>query len=169
MEYIEIGKAVNTHGLKGELKIESWSDFDEIRYQKGNTVYLHKDQEYIPSNVYSVSVHKVYSVVSFEGYEDINLIEQYKGYTVCMSKEERHPLPEGEYYADELNGFAVVDEDGKVLGTLVDVEGTSGAQNNFRVQTPEKRQFLVPNVPEFIKSIDTEEKRITIHVEEGLL
>ena len=40
MEYIEIGKIVNTHGLKGELKIESWSSFDEIRYAKGNTVFL---------------------------------------------------------------------------------------------------------------------------------
>ena len=43
MEYIEIGKIVNTHGLKGELKIESWSSFDEIRYAKGNTVFLKID------------------------------------------------------------------------------------------------------------------------------
>ena len=48
MEYIEIGKIVNTHGLKGELKIESWSSFDEIRYAKGNTVFLKIDNKYVP-------------------------------------------------------------------------------------------------------------------------
>ena len=45
MTYIEIGKAINTHGLKGELKIESWSDFDEIRYTPGNKIYIGRNDE----------------------------------------------------------------------------------------------------------------------------
>lgn len=169
MEYIEIGKAINTHGLKGELKIESWSDFDSLRYQKGKTVYLLKDGTYTPFKVHSFRVHKGYSLVSFEGYEDINRIESWKGSIVCMDEKERTPLPEGEFYVDELNGFEVIDEEGNHIGLVVDVEGTSGAQNNLRIETGDHRRFLMPNVPAFVKAIDREAKQIHVHMDRGLL
>ena len=57
MDFIEIGKIVNTHGLKGELKIESWSSFDDIRYEKGNIVYLNIHDEYVPFTVATYREH----------------------------------------------------------------------------------------------------------------
>ncbi len=51
MAYICIGKIINTHGIKGEVKIESYSDFDEERYTKGKQVYIHVDEKYLPLTI----------------------------------------------------------------------------------------------------------------------
>ena len=78
MAYIRIGKVVNTHGLKGELKISSESDFDDIRYKKGNTVYLRTEEGYVPFEVATFRLHKGFPLVSFKDFQDINLVEKFK-------------------------------------------------------------------------------------------
>ncbi|MCR5230954.1 MAG: ribosome maturation factor RimM [Solobacterium sp.] len=169
MEYIEIGKAVNTHGLKGELKIESWSDFDEIRYEAGNTVYIEYKDELIPMKVKTYRSHKGFALVSFEDYQDINLVEKFKGCILLVNAEDRPDLEEGEYYFDELIGFRAVDEEGNPIGEVIDVEETAGAQNNLRVRRDDGTTVLIPNVPAFVTEINDEEGIITVHVIEGLL
>lgn len=169
MEYIEIGKVVNTHGLKGELRIESWSDFDEVRYRKGNTVYLETEEGYLPFQVQSFRIHKGSPLVVFRGYGDINLVEKYKGCVVCIDANDRHELPEGEYYADELIGLRAVDEDGREVGEVTAVEETRGAQKNLRIRMPEGKEFLLPDIPAFVKEVDPENGVIRIHMDEGLL
>ncbi len=169
MGFIEIGKAVNTHGLKGELKIESWSDFDDIRYTPGNTVYLEKGQEMIAATVKSFRVHKGYSLVSFAEFKDINEAEPFKNCVVYVDENDRQELPEGEFYFDELIGMEVRDEEGNRIGEVISVEETSGAQDNLRVEREGKPDALIPNVPAFIKNVDQEANVITVHVIEGLL
>jgi len=169
MEYIEIGRAVNTHGIRGELKIESWSDFDEIRYTPGNTVYLEKGEEMVPLTVKSFRVHKGYSLVSFEELPDINAAEPYKGCIVYVDDDDRQELEEGEYYFDELIGLKARDEEGNPIGEVIAVEETSGAQDNLRVKREDGREVLIPNVPAFVKDVDLDQGTITIHVIEGLL
>jgi len=169
MEYIQIGTIVNTHGLRGELKIRSSSDFDEIRYRPGSTVYIYCSGSYLRCQVAAFRVHQEFSLVSFEGLEDINLVEKYKGCPVCIEKDARHQLPEGEYYMDELVGLEAKDEDGNLIGTVTAVEETNGAQNNLRVRRDDGRDVLIPNIPEFVRGISIENGIITIHVEEGLL
>ncbi len=169
MEYIAIGKIVNTHGLKGELKIESWSDFDEVRYAAGSTVYIDYQGELIPVHPVSYRVHKGYALVAFEGLQDINLVEKYKTCEMLIADSDRQDLPEGEYYVDELIGMTVNDEEGNLIGTVIDVEETRGAQNNLRVEREGMKDALIPYVPEFITDIDDENGVITVHVIEGLL
>ena len=169
MAYIEIGKAVNTHGLKGELKIESWSDFDEIRYTPGNTVWLEKDGDMNAVTVKSFRVHKGYSLVAFEELKDINEAEPYKNCIVYVDENDRQELPEGEYYFDELTGMEVKDEEGTLVGEVISVEETNGAQDNLRVKWAGKPDALIPNIPAFVKDVNPEENTITIHVIEGLL
>ena len=169
MEFITIGRAINTHGLKGELKIESWSDFDELRYRKGNTVYLLQNDTYTPFIVATFRTHKGYSLVSFEDYQDINRIESFKGSLVCIRREDQQALPEGEFYRSQLIGLRVYDETGTLIGTVVSVEETSGAQNNLRVEREGMKDALIPNIPVFVKQVDLSSGRIVIHAEEGLL
>lgn len=169
MAYIEIGKAINTHGLKGELKIDSWSDFDEVRYTPGNTVYLEKDGEAVPFTVKSYRPHKGFALVAFKELGDINAAEPYKGSIVLIDEKDRPDLPEGEYYFDELIGLMVEDEDGRHIGEVIAVEETNGAQDNLRVKRENNSDVLIPYVDEFIVKIDPEVKVITVHVIEGLL
>lgn len=169
MEYIEIGRIINTHGLKGEMKIESWSDFDEIRYQKGKTVYILQNDEYLPFKVRSFRVHKGFPLVMLEGIPDINSAEQYKNCVICMNADDRHKLPAGEFYADELIGMKAEDEEGRNIGEVIAVEETRGAQKNLRIRMADGKEFLLPDIPYFVIHVDTENRIIRIHMDEGLL
>ena len=169
MDYICIGTVINTHGIKGEVKIRSCSDFDEERYEKGNTVYLKTKDGYIPFVTASFRVHKGYSLVSFKGYEDINLIEKYKGCNVYMDSNDQQKLPEGEYYMSQMIGLDAMDESGTKIGIVTAVEETNGAQNNLRIQKNDGTSILLPNVPAFVKKVDLEHKTITVMLIEGML
>lgn len=169
MEYIQIGMIANTHGLKGELKIISFSDFDDLRYRKGNTVYIYSQGEYLPFVVETHREHKGFSLVSFGGYQDINAIEQYKGCAIFVNKDDREELPEGEYYIDELIGYTVEDESHSFLGEVINVEETNGAQNNLRIKMADGKEVLIPYVDAFVIEVNDKNKVITVEVIEGLL
>ena len=168
-EMICIGKIINTHGLKGEVKIRSYSDFDAERYAKGNTVYIQSEGEYLPFVTATFRMHKGYPLVSFLNYQDINLIEKYRDCSVFIDRNTRKPLKKGEYYRDELVGLKAVDEDDQEIGEVTAVEETFGAQNNLRISRKGDNDVLVPYIPEFIRKVDLDQRRIVIHVEEGLL
>ena len=166
MEYILIGKVVNTFGIKGELKIESYTDFVSERFKKGSKVYL--GEEHLPFTVLNCRSHKGYLLVSFVDHEDINLVEKYKTCNVYKAKEDIHKLKEGEYYFSELKDLDVYVENEKVGKVLRVEEGVT--HNNLRIRKDEDgKEYLVPFLPVFYEKVDLEEKRIDIVKMEGLL
>lgn len=169
MEYIRIGTIINTHGIRGEVKIKSCSDFDEERYAENATVYIHTGGKYMPFTVKSYRVHKGFPLVSFRECRDINDVEQYKTCGIFVKDEDRKPLTDGRHYVDDLIGMVVKDEDGIVIGEVKDMEDTRGAQRNMRVKREGQKDALIPYVPAFIKDVDDENRTITVHVIEGLL
>lgn len=169
MEYICIGKIVNTFGIRGELKIQSFSDFDDLRYRKGNTVYVLYEGQYIPFEVASFRIHKGFSMVAFKDRLNINLVEKYKDCEVYINETERTPLKEGEYYRDELEGLEVCTEEGMHVGSVVSVEETFGANNNLRILKDDGKEVLVPYVKAFIREVRIDEGKIIINNMEGLL
>lgn len=168
-DYICIGKILTTHGLKGEVKIESYSDFDQERYRKGNTVYIESEGEYIPFQTATFRIHKGYPLVSFADHQDINRIEKYKNCRIYIDRRTRKPLKNGEYYRDEITGLKAYDEADHYIGIVDAVEETAGAQNNLRIAREGRADALIPYIPEFIKKVDLNEGKIIIHTEEGLL
>lgn len=168
MKYIRIGKIINTHGIKGEAKIYSYSDFDEERYQKGNCVYFKVNEEMIPFTVKTYRVHKGFPLVSFDELKDINAVEKYKNCELFIDNDMRSDLDEG-YYYDELEGLKAFDEEGKYLGVTIGIEETNGAQDNLRIEMDDGKQFLVPYIDEFIKEVNLDENKIIIAMQEGLL
>ena len=169
MEFIRIGKIINTHGIKGELKIQSYSDFDAQRYKSGNTVYIHYENTYLPFIVKTFRKHKGNSLVSFEEHQNINDVEKYKNSYIFITKKDRTPLAKGKFYRDELIGLTALSLDENPLGKVIAVEETKGAQNNLRIQLDDGKEFLVPYIPEFIKNVDIVQGTITIAMQEGLL
>lgn len=169
MKYIRIGKIINTHGIKGELKIRSESDFDAERYAAGNTVYIRYEGEYLPFVCDTYRVHKGFPLVSFRDNKDINLVEKYKNCFLYIKDTDRKELHDGRHYISDLIGLDVVDEEGRYIGKVKDIEETMGANRYMRIERDNEKDALVPYVPVFIKKVDTEEKKIVIHAEEGLL
>ncbi|MBR4164487.1 MAG: ribosome maturation factor RimM [Solobacterium sp.] len=168
-DYICIGRIVNTHGLKGEVKIQSYSDFDAQRYKKGNHVYILHEGKYNDLTVETFRSHKGFSLVKFHEIQGINQAEEYRNDELYIQEKDRKKLGKGQYYRSELEGLKIIDEEGNVLGTCLGVEETKGAQNNLRLQKADGSSVLVPYVPAFIQEVNTQEGYIRIHVIEGLL
>ena len=167
METIRIGEIVSTHGLKGEVKVRGLSDFPNQRFKKGNTIYVEFHNEMIPFEIASYKIQQQTVYLVFNGYEDINLIEKYKHCFLYIDKNLIHSLKKGEYYYFQLKGLEALDQLGRYLGKVVEIVET-GANNCLRIKG-ENKEFLVPYVPSFIKSVDLEAQTITINVIEGLL
>ena len=166
MEYVVIGKIVNTFGIKGELKVYSYTDFVKDRFRKGSTVYL--SEKYLPFVVNSCREHKGFLLVSFKDHEDINLVEKYKNMLLYKAREDIKPLKKGEYYFSDLRDLEVY-VDGENVGKVKNVE-EGIRNNNLRiVKYADKKEYLVPFLDVFIENVDLERKRIDIIKMEGLL
>ena len=104
-----------------------------------------------------------------KSYDNINDIERYKGKDLLVTRENAVPLEEGEYFIADLIDLDVVDEDGNKLGILYDVMQT-GANDVYVVKNQENgKEILLPGIEECILDINLEEKKITVHLMEGLV
>ncbi len=164
--YVEIGKILNTFGIKGELKIASYTDFVKERFKKGTKVYVGED--HLPFVMHGCREHKGFLLISFEDHLDINLVEKYKGMAIYKAKEDIHKLKQGEYYFSDLADLDVYVDD-QLKGKVLKVE-EGIACNYLRVlSSSDQKEHLVPFLPVFIEAVDLEMKRIDVKAMEGLL
>lgn len=98
MNYYEVGKIVNTHGIKGELKIISKTDFPEDRFKPGNILYIRDNGKINSYEIKSHRTHKQFEMITFKGLENINLVENLKGKILEISEEQQENLSDGNYY-----------------------------------------------------------------------
>ena len=168
MEYLKIGKIINTFGIKGELKIKSYTDFDDERFAVGNEVFVATGGEYLKFKIRTYRVHKNNVLLSFEDMLDINKVEQYKNCDIYCDKTAIHELEEDEYYFFELEGMEVFSDEGEYIGKVIKVE-EGVVQNLLRIRRENNETVLIPYVEAFIEEVDPEKNRITVHLIEGLL
>lgn len=167
--YFRVGRLVNTHGLRGEVKVLSTTDFPEVRFAKGSLLYLFHptlDQP-LPLTVKSRRTHKDMEILSFEGYDSINDVEKYKGGELKIAEDQLQELEEGEYYIHQLIGCQVVTDEGEELGEIVDV--LQPGANDVWVVKGKRGEILLPYIDDCIKEVDVENKRVVCHLMEGLL
>ena len=163
-KYLECGKIANTHGVKGDIIIESWCDTPEVLASL-KTVYTEKGNVYTPVSVKKASVYKGRVLASVDGVATLEDAAALKG-TLLFAAREDLPLGEGDFFVQDLIGLTVYEEEsGKEYGTLSDV--ISGAATDLYEVKNENGTFLIPVVPEFVKNIDLE-KGIAIHAIEGM-
>lgn len=165
MKQIKIGALVNTHGLKGEVKVKPLTDFPDIRFKKGNTINIQYKQDLIPVKIKHVRDQKGMLLVSFDGYEDINQVEPWKGSILSIEEEQLHELDADEAYFFELMNCEVYDEQNQLLGIVCEVIET-GANAVLRVKG--EKDYLIPYVKAFVKDFDKEQKKISVELVDGL-
>lgn len=150
-EYLECGKIANTHGVRGDVIIESWCDSPAVLASL-KTVYTEKKGIYTPIKVQKAAVYKGRVLASLDG---VTVIEQAAALknTVLYAARGDLPLGEGHYFVQDLIGLPVCElETGEKYGVLSDV--ISGAASDLYEVETEKGKFLVPVVPAFVKKID---------------
>ncbi|MBR0365690.1 MAG: ribosome maturation factor RimM [Clostridia bacterium] len=165
-DMLEVGKIVNTHGLRGEVKVVPWmdaaEDFEELVH-----VFIKTRQDSVPVTVSGVRYQKNNLIVKFDEFDDINDIEQYKGCVILADRSELPELREGAHYIVDLIGLDVFTEDGERVGVIADVFNT-GANDIYDVKREGKKNLLLPVIDEVVKEIDTDAGRVTVHIMEGL-
>lgn len=169
MEYLSLGKIVDSFGIDGTIKIYSTTSFGEKRYKKGAKVFFVNPLDG-SMNEYEVVKYRHNGFFDFVKFVEINNPEDakaLKGYEVQVVKDNSF-LNKDTYFYSDLRECVVKDEDGKELGTVKEVEEFP-AQITLRVARKGASDFFVPFIKEFIKSVDICGKIIVIHVIEGLL
>lgn len=167
MDYIYVGKIVNTHGIKGEVRIVSDSDFKDERFSKGSKLFIKDNKEMKELTVNSHRVHKKFDLVTFLGYNNINDIIDYKGKQLYINKEDLTDLDEDEFYYHDLVGCEVYTEDeyvGKISGIM-----ETGANDVWRIKRENDKDLLIPYIDSVVKSVDIENKKVEITIIDGLL
>ncbi|MGN7939905.1 ribosome maturation factor RimM [Virgibacillus sp. 6R] len=169
-KWFNVGKIVNTHGIRGEVRVISKTDFADERYQPGNTLYIFKEgsQEPIKVVVESHRVHKNFDLLTFEGMHSIQDVEQFKGSLLKVDENQLSELDEGEYYFHEIIGCNVFTDNGEEIGTIREILAT-GANDVWVVKRKVGKDLLIPYIDEIVKEIDIDEKKIIITPMEGLL
>lgn len=164
-----VGKIVNTHGIRGELKIVPQTDFPE-RFEKGSELVIETPAgQRIPVQVEASRIHKTMVLVKFKQFNDINECEKYKGSMLKVEEKYLAELDEDEYYYHEIIGCAVVTEEGQELGTITEIL-SPGANDVWVVKPPKgKELLLLPVIDEVVLDVDVTGKKVLVRLMEGLV
>lgn len=166
MDRLEVGKIVNTHGLKGEVKIVTWTDYPEV-FEDLEYVFAKKKTGEVKLSLKQIKYQKNNIIAKFS---EINSIEEAETFKNCVLTAERDmlgELPEGVYYIADLIGCEVFSDDGENLGKISDVFNT-GANDIYAVSAPQRKDLLIPVMDETVLNVDIENKKVTVHLIEGL-
>ncbi|WP_019152810.1 ribosome maturation factor RimM [Robertmurraya massiliosenegalensis] len=169
-KWFNVGKIVNTHGIKGEVRVISRTDFAEERYTPGNPLYLFMPdaKEPVKLIVATHRVHKNFDLLTFKGYENVNEVEAMKGGILKIQESQLTELEEDEFYFHEIIGCHVFTTDGEEIGKVREIL-TPGANDVWVVKGKGGKDILIPYIEQVVKKVDVKEQVILIEPMEGLL
>ncbi len=167
---LNVGKIVNTHGVRGDVKVLLRTDFPEARFRKGNRLLLAHPEtnRTVAMEVEAARPHKNTYIVKFNELNSINDAEMYKNWLLQVDDSQRVDLEEGEYYFDEIIGCSVFTVDGEELGVIGEIL-TPGANDVWVVDRKAGKPLLLPVIDDVLAEVDVANKRVTVHLLEGLL
>jgi len=158
--FLEAGKIVNTHGIRGELRLQPWADSPDF-LAGFERLYI----DGAPVKVQTARIHKGCVIATLEGVTDIDSAIRLKNKTIYIDRQDAE-LEEGRHFIADLLGLLALDADtGEELGTVADVL-TRPANNVYVIKGI--REILVPAVPDFVVEINVEDGYIKLRLIEGM-
>ena len=150
-QYLEAGKVVTTHGVRGEMKLELWCD---------GVDFLKKAGRLYPSaqggkayKILSIRPQGQMALLQLEGVSDMDAARALRGQVFYFDRNDA-TLPAGRWYVADLIGCEVRDADtGKVYGVVTSVDHP-GAQDIYIVRDAAGEEHWIPAVPEFVVDVD---------------
>lgn len=164
---LQVGVISSTHGVRGEVKVFPTTD-DMNRFKKLKQVILDTGKEKMILEVQGVKFFKQFAILKFKGIDNINDIEKYKGKSLFVDREHAVKLKKDEYFIADMIGMDVYTEDDKIFGVLKDVIET-GANDVYEISSEQYGEVLVPAIKQCILKVDIENKKMIIHLLEGLI
>lgn len=165
-QLLRVGVISSTHGVRGEVKVYPTTD-DPNRFKKLKRIVLDTGREHLELEISGVKFFKNQVILKFQGIDNMNDIEKYKGKDLLVHREDAVKLEENENYVADLIDLKVITDDGKVLGTLTEVMET-GANDVYVIETEEGKELLIPAIRDCILDVNLDEEVMTVHVLPGL-
>ncbi|PMD73466.1 ribosome maturation factor RimM [Companilactobacillus nuruki] len=163
-----VGTIVNTHGIKGELRIIPITDFPEDRFKSGSKLYLKNKNQILEFIVESSRSHKSFMLLKFKGYDNINDVEKYVKSELFADGAEVPELNEGEFLYKQIIGLTVVDKDLGEVGKISEIIEL-GSNDVWVVKSPKYREILLPYIDDVIKEVNLDEKIVKVEIPDGLI
>lgn len=161
MKEVYLGRIVNTHGIKGEVRILSDFKYKDLVFIPGFRLYVGKNREELV--IISYRKHKNFDMVMFEGINDINDVLGYKGESIYIDRDD---ISIDGYINEDIIGFDVYSND-KLIGNVLDI--INNGAHDILVIKGKNKKHMIPFVNEFISNVDIENSKIYVNEIEGLL
>ena len=169
MEPLLLARITKPLGLKGEVRAFCLTSFPKDRFKKGRS-YTLVNPKTKEEKVLTLSSYRLQGDVLILLFKEVQSVEEadlLRGYEVVMDKEDA-PLPDGYYRFEDLKGLKAIDDQGKEIGSVIDVTAYAPTKN-LKLKSLEGKTFYVPFIDVFVGEIDLEKKTMVIHVVEGML
>lgn|SRR5690625_113671 len=163
-----VGKIVNTHGIKGEVKVIKMTD-NEQRFKVGEILFLELDKNKIMSlTILKERRHKNHLLLQFEEITSLTEAEKLKGKLLKVKEEQLPALPDNEFYIYEIINCDVFTTDERYIGKITEVFKT-GANDVWEITAEDGKEHLIPFIADVVKEVHPKEKKVIIELMEGLL
>ena len=163
---LEVGQIVNTYGIKGFVKVNPLVD-NNNQFKRFKTLYIQSKNNLKELQVEEVKFSKNLVLIKFKGIETIEQAEELRNYYL-QAKREDIKLEKGAYFIVDLIGLEVYTEEGKLLGIIKEVL-QPGANDVYVVENEVKQEILLPVIPDVVKQVDIEGKKVIVKLLEGLI
>jgi len=165
--YLRVGVISTTHGIRGEVKVFPTTD-DQNRFKELKELFLDTGNELIKMEIEGVKFFKQLVILKFKGIDRIEDVEKYRGKDLLITRDKAVKLEKDEFFIFDLIDSEVFTDEGEKLGVLVEIL-TSAANDVYVVKTADNKEILLPSIKECILDIDVENKKIIVHIMNGLL
>jgi 16S rRNA processing protein RimM len=162
VEFVTIGEILGAWGTNGEVKVAATTDFPQ-RFSPSATVYIDRQ----PMTINSTEWHKGKAIIRLSAIDSLEAAQQLRGQLVEIHHNQIYPLPEEQYYHFQLIGLEVWTTQGELVGNINEV--LTGESNDNYVVRGTRGEVLIPAIDDVVKSIDLNNRRITIEAIKGLL
>lgn len=162
--FLEAGRVVGTHGVRGELRVEPWCD--SARFLTGfSEFYWDGGREKV--KVVSSRPHKSLLLLKLEGVDTVEAADALRGRVLWLARKDA-ALPEGRYFVQDILGLSAVDADsGRVYGKVTDVFPT-GANDVYQVTDGDGKEYLVPAIRNVVVRVDPDEGVLELRPMRGI-
>ena len=166
MKYLTLGYILKTRGLKGEVKVNSFTD-DNTKFERIPKVFIKQKQNLTEYEIEEVGYSKNQVILKFKNIDTVEEAEKLRNSYIVVDREIFGELPEGVYYIADLIGLDVYTENNEYLGKVDDIFNT-GSNDVYVVKAENGMQKLLPGIDEVIKKIDLESNKIIVNLIKGL-
>lgn len=163
-QFLETGKITGTHGVKGEVRVQSWADSPEF-LAEFDELYLDKGEKKI--EITAARVHKNMIIMKIRGVDSIEDADKLREKVLYIDRDDVE-LEEGAYFIQDLIGLDVLDDDtGEHIGRIDEVSET-GANDVYHIKTDDCKVYLIPAIPDVVKDISLDDGVMRIFKMKGL-